>query len=514
MPTEAIRSAAVRPEGGPTAIRPPQRLSLDELPGPRGLPLLGHALQLRPKQLHRVLSRWAEEFGSVYVFRVANKPILTIADADLINEVLRDRPEGYRRWRKMEELGLEIGANGVFIAEGENWRHHRKLVMSALSANHLKQFSERVEIVTGRLQRRWERAALNGGPVDIQRDLTRYTVDVTSSLAFGSDLNTLEQRGDAIQQHLEKIFPAIARRQTALFPYWRYLRLPADRELEVALAEVRKLINQLIAKSRAKLSADPVLRAKPTNLIEALIVAQENETVALGDDEIFGNILTVLLAGEDTTANTMAWMIHFMIEHPEIQAPMQEDADRVHGIGDHLQENISADRLRYIEAVAHETLRHRWVAPMLLLEPNADTQLRDIRVPKGTAVFVLTGHVGMQESNFVAAREFRPERWLHASAADGASHNTRAFMPFGAGPRFCPGRHLAMLEIRMVLGMLSRNFEVYRAPGTSPPGELYAFTMMPTELFVRFRPRREGGSGSAPAFSSGSEKSHASDANL
>ena len=346
MAAETIPSAAVRPEGGASATPTPPLLSLDQLPGPRGLPLLGNALQLKSKQLHRVLSRWAEEFGSVYAFRVANKPILTIADADLINEVLRDRPDGYRRWRKMEELGLEIGANGVFIAEGENWRHHRKLVMSALSANHLKQFFGRVETVTGRLQRRWEHAALNGEPVDIQSDLTRYTVDVTSSLAFGSDLNTLEQAGDAIQQHLEKVFPAIARRQTALFPYWRYLQLPADRELEVALAEVRKLINQLIAKSRARLAVDPVLRAKPSNLIEALIVAQENETVALRDDEIFGNILTVLLAGEDTTANTMAWMIHFMIEQPEIQAPMQEEADRLNGIGDHLQEHTGADRLR------------------------------------------------------------------------------------------------------------------------------------------------------------------------
>jgi cytochrome P450 len=70
-------------------------------------------------------------------------------------------------------------------------------------------------------------------------------------------------------------------------------------------------------------------------------------------------------------------------------------------------------------------------------------------------------------------------------------------MPFGAGPRFCPGRHLAMLEIRMVLGMLARNFEVYRAPGTEPPGELYAFTMMPSELFVRLRPRRGKRSASA-----------------
>ena len=489
MPTESIGSDTLGSDERAASTRSRRLLSLDQLPGPRGLPFLGNALQLKSKQLHRVLSRWAERYGPVYVFRIANQPDWTIADADLIGEMLRDRPEGYRRWRKMEELGLEIGANGVFIAEGENWRRHRKLVMYALSAAHLKQFLGRLETVTGRLRRRWERAALKGEPIDVQHDLTRYTVDVTSSLAFGSDLNTLEEPGDAIQQHLEKVFPAIARRQTALFPYWRYWQLPADREVEVALAEVRKLVNQLIVKSREKLSVDPLLRAKPTNLIEALIVAQENETGALRDEEIFGNILTVLLAGEDTTANTIAWMIHFMVEHPEIQAPMHEEANQPDGIGEHSQDSAAPDRLRYIEAVAYETLRHKWVAPMLLLEPNADTQVRDIHVPKGTAVFVLTGHVGMQDSNFTAASEFRPERWLHPSEADAASHNTRAFMPFGAGPRYCPGRHLAMLEIRMVLGMLARNFEVHRAPGTPAPDELYAFTMMPSDLVVTLRPR-------------------------
>ncbi len=490
MPTETARSGTLGPDERTSALRSGRLLSLDQLPGPRGLAFLGNVWQLKSKQLHRVLSKWAEEFGPVYVFRIAKRPILTIADADLIGEVLRDRPEGYRRWRKMEELGLEIGANGVFIAEGEEWRRHRKLIMYALSATHLKQFLGRLETVTGRLQRRWERAALKSERVNVQDDLTRYTVDVTSSLAFGTDLNTLEEPGDAIQQHLEKVFPAIARRQTALFPYWRYVQLPADREVEVALAEVRKLVNRLILSSRARLSVDPILRAKPSNLIEALIVAQENEPGALRDEEIFGNILTVLLAGEDTTANTIAWMIHFMVEHPEIQALMQEEADRLNGIGEHSQDSAGPDRLPYIEAVAYETLRHKWVAPMLLLEPNADTHVRGIHVPKGTPVFVLTGHVGMQDSNFIAAKHFRPERWLHASDADTASHNTRAFMPFGAGPRYCPGRHLAMLEIRMVVRMLARSFEVYRAPGTPAPGELYAFTMMPTDLVVTLRPRR------------------------
>ena len=463
--------------------------TLTELPGPRGVPLLGNVLQLHPKRLHRTLSRWAHRFGPMYVFRISRQPILVLADADLINQLLRDRPEGFRRWRKMEELGKEIGADGVFIAEGAKWRRERKLAMSALNITHLREFLGRLEQVTDRLERRWRRAALAGNVIDVQQDLMRYTVDVTSGLAFGNDLNTLEAGDNAIQHHLDKLFPAVARRQTALFPYWRYVKLPADREVDTALVEVRKLIGELIVQTRAKLRAAPELRERPTNFLEGLIVAQEEGADGgFSDEEISGNVMTLLLAGEDTTANTLAWIVHFMIEHPEIKAPLQEEADRVLGRCEHpWRDYTSAENMPYVEAVAQEVMRCKPVAGHLFFEPNEDTQIGGVRVPKGTPIFVLSGYLGTQEGNFARAAEFRPQRWLESA---GPSHNTKAFLPFGAGPRFCPGRHLAMLEIKMVTGMLCRNFEVHAAPGLHAPGDVYAFTVMPTNIFARLRPRQ------------------------
>jgi hypothetical protein len=97
----------------------------------------------------------------------------------------------------------------------------------------------------------------------------RFTVDVTSGLVFGNDLNTLEQSADPIQQHLEKIFPALGRRVLAPYPYWRHFKLPQDRQLDASLAEVRKLVNALIASSHAELDADPALRARPANFLQA-----------------------------------------------------------------------------------------------------------------------------------------------------------------------------------------------------------------------------------------------------
>ena len=466
--------------------------SLDDLPGPRGLPLLGNALDLKPKELHRLVDGWADQFGPLFVVRVATQRILTVADVETIHQLLRDRPERFRRWRKIEGIATDIKADGLFTAESEKWRRQRKFVMYALNAGHVREFIPRLEQVAGRLRRRWWRAALAGTPFDAHADLMRFTVDVTSGLAFGKDLNSLEDQVDPIQNHLDKIFPAVARRLTSLFPYWRYVQLPADREVADAVKEIGKIIEGLIVETRARLAATPALRAKPSNLLEALVAAQEKDDDGPSDDEISANVMTLLLAGEDTTANTLSYMIHFLMEYPHVQAAVQEEVDRVFGMAEQAwQDPATPDRLRYIEAFANEAMRCKPVGGhVLFLEPNEDVQIQDVFVPKGTPILALNGYVGTQEANFAEAKEFRPERWLDAAEENAQTHNTKAFMPFGAGPRYCPGRQLAMLQIKMVTAMLCRDFDVTRPKDAQPLQDIYNFAVSPINVYATLRPRR------------------------
>jgi len=487
MPDESVKVDA---QGGGALTLPKSLRSIDELPGPRGLPLIGNLLQLKPGRVHTILNRWADQFGLVYKLRLRKRRVVVVADPDLIGEVLRRRPEPFQRRKLVRDVMLELGIDGVFTAEGVDWRRQRKLAMYALNTNHLREFFGRLEQVTARLQRRWERAARNADRVDAQRDLMRFTVDVTSGLVFGNDLNTLEESADPIQRHLAKIFPALGRRVLAPFPYWRHFKLPLDRQLDASLAEVRKLINALIANSRAQLAMDPALRAKPANFLQAMIAAQDGETATFSDKEIVGNALTMLLAGEDTTANTLSWMMHLMAERPDVQAKMQAEADRVLGNADRPPDYAATDALRYIEAVAHEAMRLKPVAPFLGMEAGEDVELGGLYLPKGTPIYLLTAHPAVQEQNFAQAAQLRPERWLTEEGAAEAAHNPKVLAPFGAGPRYCPGRHLAMLEIKMVAAMLCKNFEVIGVCGGAPVEEWFSVTMMPRNLFVTLRSRR------------------------
>ena len=467
--------------------------TLRELPGPKGLPLLGNLHQLDLKQLHRVLEKWADEFGTPYAFKLGQRPIVVVTEPEAIQTVLRNRPKLYRRLGTIEPVFEEMGISGVFSAEGEAWKRQRRLTAHALDASHLREFFPTLIKVTERLKNRWHNAARQQVPVDVQQDFMRYTVDVTTNLAFGYDMNTLEKDGDVIQEHLERILPMINTRINAAFPFWRVLKLPADRALDKSLAAIRETISGFVTRGRARLAANPELADHPVNLLDAMLAARDEGDAAFTDEEIYGNVLTMLLAGEDTTANTMAWMMHFMTEHPQAQARMQTEAVEVAGESGMLSQPQDAERLKYIEAVAHEAMRLKPVAPIIFLETIEDVQIAGVALPKQTAVFLLTLHPGLQEANFGGAEQFRPERWLEAAAQpSGCPHNARAFVPFGAGPRFCPGRQLAMVEIKTVMAMLCASFEVAKPKPTQAVREVFSFTMMPQNLFLQFTSRRTG----------------------
>lgn len=463
--------------------------SVEELPGPKGLPLLGNLLQLDLKQLHRTLERWCDEFGTLCVFKLGRRPVVVVADPEQMQPILKGRPKLYRRLDTIESVFREMGIEGVFSVEGAAWQRQRRMTVHALDASHLREFLPTLTKVTERLRNRWNRAADAGATVDLQQDLMRYTVDVTTNLAFGYDMNTLESDGDVIQHHLERILPMINRRINAPIAWWRHFKLPDDRALDRSMAAIRETISGFVRQARARLEADPRLAAQPTNLLEAMLAARDEEGAAFTDEEVYGNVITMLLAGEDTTANTLAWMMHFITEHPDAQSRMLAETEHVVGASGTLHRLEDVAKLAWIDAVANEAMRLKPVAPIIFLEALADVEIGDVALPKGTALFLLTMHAGLQDKHFADADEFRPQRWIDAAAAPSSAHDPKAFLPFGAGPRFCPGRQLAMVEIKTVMAMFCASFEITKTQPAEPVRELFSFTMMPENLFVKLRRR-------------------------
>ncbi|HEX4305621.1 MAG TPA: cytochrome P450 [Solirubrobacterales bacterium] len=464
----------------PTPLR-----TIEDLPGPRGLPLLGNLHQIRAAGMHQVAERWSERYGPIYRFDIGGRRLVAIADPDVINTVLRDRPDGFRRWSEIETITEEIWGNpGVFAAEGDEWRRARRLAVTALNSNHLQRYFEIVATCTRRLHRRLEPEARAGRPIEIGAALSSFTVDVTSALAFGRDLNTLEHGDDGLQEHLHRVFHATNRRLLAPFPYWRYVKLPADRELDRSVAVLRPAVVSFMEEARERIAARPELREAPENFLEGMVAAQEKDGT-FDDEEILANVFTLLLAGEDTTSHTMAWTIDALATRPEVQARWAEEARDVLGDEPCPAAYETVERLDYGEGVLREAMRLKSVAPIGSAEPLADTEVAGIAMPAGTKLLLLTRQAGLRD--VARAADFRPERWLPDE--DLEPPDQKSFLTFGAGPRFCPGRNLAFLEAKTALAMIARNFEISLDPTAEPVTELLGFTMSPKGLRVRLRER-------------------------
>ena len=246
-----------------------------------------------------------------------------------------------------------------------------------------------------------------------------------------------------------------------------------------------------------QLAAEVTLKDSPRNLLQALLVAEDDDarakepatsTTALTEDEVIGNLFTVLLAGQDTTASTLAWTLYLLSKHPAVWRRLVAEADELAARAD-VSDVDPAPAYPFADACAAEAMRLHPVAPLHYLEACREATLGDVLLPQGTYLFCLTRLGAVDPANVPEPGKYLPERWLDVEH-DGSLK--RLAMPFGAGPRMCPGRGLAMLEMRMVLTMLAHHFELadVRTEHGGPPAERMAFTVHPEPLRMRLEERR------------------------
>jgi len=457
--------------------------SVESLPGPRGLPVIGNLTQMDAVHFHRMMEDLARQYGPIFRFRLMDRDFVATARREDLNHIFHDRPELWRRTERSASMLEELGAHGLFTAEGQEWRRQRKLVMHSLTPEVIHRFFPQLVAMTERLQRRWLAAVGAGRQPDVLRDLKAYALDVTVGLAMGQDLNLLENESDPLQRDVEFLFTRLARRLTAPIIYWRTFRLPVDREADAAVARIRASVAGFVARARERLAAEPARREKPANMLEAMVLERDAPGSDMSDEDLIGNAVLMVFAGEDTTSNTIAWLLHLLSSAPSAWARLAGEARTALGPDVVLRDYQDLDRLPWLDLCTREAMRLKPVAPILGFEPAVDLVLGDVFMPAGLVVFTLMRHAFELDTQLERAAEFLPERWLSEPGQE-QDDPSRKLLPFGAGPRFCPGRYLATTEIRMVVSMLARGFTLAPRPDAPPVDEIFTFTMTPSALPV------------------------------
>ena len=462
--------------------------TIDNLPSPKGSPIVGHLLQFNAGNKHRVLEDWVKEVGTVFKISFFGKKFIVSADPVINHEILKRRPDQFQRFFKINEIMNEMGIIGLFNAEGKQWKQHRQLTAEALNAKNVQRFFPALQQITVRLHDRWLKFSESGKIIDIQKEMARYTVDITTNIAFGYDMNTLEKEGDSIQDHLEKIFPMINYRMTAPIPTWRFLKSKKDKAFDLALSSIETLVHQFIKEAKERLNENTELQGNPTNFLEALLIEQKKNG-HFTDQEVYGNVFSILLAGEDTTSNSISWTLYYLAHHPEVFEKVREEADQAFSEAICPMSNEVVSTLKYTEVVCIEAMRLKPVTPNLYMQALEDITIQGLEIKKGQTVMMQNKVPQTDEAHFTHPNAFIPERWIPKACPMHDKHSPQIMRAFGAGPRFCPGRILAVQEMKMAISMICKNFNLALAVSPAEVKEIFSFTMFPQNLMMKLTQR-------------------------
>jgi cytochrome P450 len=400
---------------------------------------------------------------------MAGGALVYLTDLDAVGELLLDRERVFTKDWNTRVLSAVLG-NGLFTSEGETWRRQRNLIAPAL---HRKQIAAYVGIAARRAAAYAD--GLNDGEVrDVKRDMTRLTMEVVAESLFGSGVGDAATRvGQALEQALRAFEELIYSWRRFVPARWAG---PFRRRLADASAALDGVVVEIIARKRAA-------AAPAEDLLSTLIAARDEDGAVMSDRQLRDEVVTMLLAGHETTAMALAFAIWFLAHHPDAADRVAREATDVLGQRPCAPDDVA--RLAAATAAFKETLRLRPPIWLFGREAQRDCVVGRWRIARGEQVLVSPWLMHRNPRWFEGPDAFTPERWEQGLEERLPRH---AYLPFGSGPRVCAGLHFALMEGTVVLASLCRRWRVKSAAGELPLNP--AITLRPKgEVRIQFRAR-------------------------
>lgn len=442
---------------------------------PGALPLLGHFPAYTRDPLGFV-TRVSAEYGGVAPIRLGPFPALLLTDPGAIDEVLVAKSRDFRKSRAAARIGVVVG-NGLLLSEGETWREHRRAVQPAFHHDRVAAWGETMVREAHAFASRWD----DGEVRDVHRDMAELTLSIVARTLLDSrlderDIEAVRRSTAVLTDHFDSRFNSLA----FFIPDW--LPTPGNIRMRLAVRRLDRIVYRLIGIRRATDS-------RGDDAISMLLETSSGEAKALTDREVRDEIMTLFMAGHETTAVALAWSLFLLGTSQEAAAALATELEDVVGGG--LPTVADLPRLRYTEAVVLEALRLYPPAYALSREAIKPTTVAGRALPKGGIAFISIWATHRRSDLFEDASTFRPERWL-----DGLARRLPrgAYLPFAEGPRKCIGASFAMQEAVLVLATIARRFDLGSGIGQEirPRPAVTLRPAEPIRLTVRSEPRAPG----------------------
>lgn len=394
--------------------------------------------------------------GDVVRARLMNIPAFYVFDPELIRQILVERVASYRKQtRGYHKLKLLLG-EGLVTSEGSFWLRQRRIAQPAFHKERLAAFSEVMVEAAEESAERFAAEAGTGRPVDVAKEMMRLTLKVAGLTLLSTDLTgEAAEVGRALSTVLERFNKLV----TAPVPYPEYLPTLANVRFHRAIRTLDRLVMGIIEERRRS-------GERKHDLLSMWMETHDEETgEQMNDKQLRDEVMTMFLAGHETTAVALSWTLWLLSEHPDVAAKVEAELDRVLGGRRPTVQDLRS--LVYLDQVFKESLRLMPPVWMLARRPEEDDELGGYRIPKGSFVFVSPYATHRHPRWWVEPERFDPDRFEPSRVAEEkASGRPRfTYFPFSGGPRQCIGDNFAKMEGVLVLAVLLSRYRFRLKPG-------------------------------------------------
>ena len=380
-----------------------------------------------------VMDRCARRFGETFTltFAPSGRKLVIISDPEAVKTVFTAPPEVAPSAAGSSPIAPIMGPSSVIVLTGREHMRQRKLLLPPFHGERMREYEDVIVESTKRDMASWPMST----PMKLHERTRKITLEVILRAVFGVEAERMEPLKLAIGELLEPTHTLAM----LLFA----LRRPSLERPTGAIGRALDRLDAVIYAELARRRAEQDLAAR-TDILSLLLQARDEDGQAMTDGELRDELVTLLLAGHETTATSVAWALERLVRHPDKLSRLQAEID-------------AGGEDEYMQAVVNETLRVRPVVPLVVRVLQEDLRVGEHTLPKGARVVPSIYLTNRNPRVYEDPEEFRPERFLH-SAPD-----TFSWIPFGGGIRRCIGASFALLEMKLMLRTMLSELEP-RAP--------------------------------------------------
>ncbi|WP_328724242.1 cytochrome P450 [Streptomyces sp. NBC_00259] len=437
---------------------------------PGAVPLLGHVLKL-----------WRDPFGFLVSLRrhgdlvrvnLGTMPMYVATSPDVIHEVLVAQSRDFEKGRFFDRL-RPLAGNGLANSDGEIHRKHSRLMRPMFSKDRIAGYSAVMTRNAQTIADSWR----PGQQIDLEQDMATYTVETLAANMFSSDIGL--PAVEAVRRNLPVLLKNLLIR-TASPQFLDRLPIPANRDFDAAAAELREVIDQVVATARQRGDTGR------DDLLSLLLAAQDEESgEGLSDLEVRDQLSTVLFAGSETTAAALTWVFHELATRPDIEEQIVAEISKV--VGDRPVTITDVPQLQTIRRVLDEAMRLHGVT-LLMRRTTASVELAGVTLPAGTEVAFSLYALHRDPDRFENPDTFDPDRWL-PERQQAAGIGRKEFIPFGSGSHKCIADAFVWAEATIAIATLLAKWQLVPLPGHTPK-QVVSAVPRPDRVPMTVTPRR------------------------